>query len=127
MRLPARLSTFSSASDSSPVMQPILRVIEYILYRAFASNKDCPIRRLPLGFDFRTGSRAQYLLTFQKPRNRFLGIDSASLHRLAGRYDDPIPESTLSPQQGTMNLATEVFCVLTRVKDLLIVYIRALK
>jgi hypothetical protein len=39
MRLPARLSTFSSARDSSPVMQPILRVIEYILYRALAFTK----------------------------------------------------------------------------------------
>ncbi len=28
------------------------------------------------------------------------------LHRLAGRYDSRIPESTISPQSGTKNLAT---------------------
>jgi len=27
-----------------------------------------------------------YLQTFHEPRNRFLGIDSASLHSLAGQY-----------------------------------------
>jgi hypothetical protein len=27
-------------------------------------------------------------------------------HKLAGGYDNPMPESTLSPQSGTMNLAT---------------------
>ncbi len=30
----------------------------------------------------------------------------ARLDRLAGRYDKPMPESALSPQSGTMNLAT---------------------
>ncbi len=30
----------------------------------------------------------------------------ASLCSLAGRYDNPMPESTLSPQSGTMNLTT---------------------
>ncbi len=30
----------------------------------------------------------------------------AMLHRLAGRYDIPMPELTLSPQSETMNLAT---------------------
>jgi hypothetical protein len=27
---------------------------------------------------------------------------------MAGRYDNPTPESTLSPESGTMNLATGV-------------------
>jgi hypothetical protein len=31
---------------------------------------------------------------------------AAGLHRLEGRYDNPMPESTLSPHSGTMNLAT---------------------
>jgi hypothetical protein len=31
----------------------------------------------------------------------------ARLHRLAGRYDNPMQKSTISPQSGTMNLATE--------------------
>ncbi len=31
----------------------------------------------------------------------------ARLHGLAGRYDNPMPESTISPQRGTMNLATD--------------------
>ncbi len=30
----------------------------------------------------------------------------ASLFSLGGRYDNPMPESTLSPQSGTMNLTT---------------------
>jgi hypothetical protein len=31
------------------------------------------------------------LITFKEPRNRFQGIDSASLCSLAGRYNNPIP------------------------------------
>jgi hypothetical protein len=31
----------------------------------------------------------------------------ARLHRLAGWYDNPMQKSTMSPQSGTMNLATE--------------------
>jgi hypothetical protein len=33
----------------------------------------------------------------------------ASLFSLAGRSDNPIPELTLSPQSGTMNLATVLY------------------
>jgi hypothetical protein len=29
--------------------------------------------------------------TFQEPKNRFQGTNSARLHSLAGRYDNPIP------------------------------------
>ncbi len=29
------------------------------------------------------------------------------VHGLAGPYDNPMPESTMSPQRGTMNLATD--------------------
>jgi len=34
---------------------------------------------------------AYVALTVTEPRNRFKGSDSASLCRLAGRYDNPIP------------------------------------
>jgi hypothetical protein len=29
-----------------------------------------------------------------------IGLSPASLHRMAGRYDNPMPESTTSPLQG---------------------------
>ncbi len=35
--------------------------------------------------------------TFMEPRNRFQGINSASLCSLAGRYDNPIPTRFLAP------------------------------
>ncbi len=35
--------------------------------------------------------------TFKEPRNRFQGIDSASLCSLAGRHDNPIPTRFLAP------------------------------
>ncbi len=31
----------------------------------------------------------------------------ARLHRLAGRYENPMPESTITPYSGTMNLAAD--------------------
>ncbi len=36
-----------------------------------------------------------------------------SLCSLADRYDNPMPESTLSLQSGTMNLATDDVCYIT--------------
>jgi hypothetical protein len=33
-------------------------------------------------------------------------FQAAHVYSLAGRYDNPMPESTLSPQSGTVNLAT---------------------
>ncbi len=36
-----------------------------------------------------------------------LSYRPARLHRLAGRYHNPMTESTLSPQSRTMNLATD--------------------
>jgi hypothetical protein len=35
----------------------------------------------------------------------------ARLHRLAGRYDHPKPESTISPQSGTKNLASGFYVI----------------
>ncbi len=37
-----------------------------------------------------------------------LSYRPARLHRLSGGYDNPMPESDISPQSGTMNLATMV-------------------
>jgi hypothetical protein len=36
-------------------------------------------------------------LTFMEPRNRYQGMNSASLCSLAGRYDNPIPSRFLAP------------------------------
>jgi hypothetical protein len=50
-----------------------------------------------------------YLITFKEPRNRFQGMNSASLCSLAGRYDKPIPTRCLAPidclkfQLGSIN------------------------
>jgi hypothetical protein len=38
-----------------------------------------------------------------------LSYRPAKLHRLAGRHDNPMPVSTLSPQLGTMNSATVTY------------------
>jgi hypothetical protein len=35
-----------------------------------------------------------------------LSYRSAGLHKLAGRYDNPMPESTIFPQSATKNLAS---------------------
>jgi hypothetical protein len=41
-----------------------------------------------------------------------LSYRPASVCSLAGRYDNPMPESTISPQSGTKNLATGFFLIL---------------
>jgi hypothetical protein len=38
-----------------------------------------------------------YFETFMEPRNRFQGMNSASLCSLAGRFDNPIPPRFLAP------------------------------
>ncbi len=38
---------------------------------------------------------------------RGLSYRPSRLHGLAGQYDNPMPESTLSPSQGSMNSATD--------------------
>ncbi len=35
-------------------------------------------------------------ITFMEPKNRFQGINSASIYSLAGRYDNPIPNLFLA-------------------------------
>ncbi len=44
------------------------------------------------------GTRSRYFKTFNEPRNRLQGINSASLCSLAGRYDNPIPTWFLTPR-----------------------------
>ncbi len=41
--------------------------------------------------------RNRVVMGGKEPRNRFQGIDSASLCSLAGRYDNPIPNPFLAP------------------------------
>jgi hypothetical protein len=41
--------------------------------------------------------QSPYFKTFMEPRNRFQGINSASLCSLAGRYFNPIPTRFLAP------------------------------
>jgi hypothetical protein len=42
-------------------------------------------------------AQRRYFFTFKEPRNRFQGVDSASLCSLAGRYDNLIPTRFLAP------------------------------
>ncbi len=44
-----------------------------------------------------TEAEEQEFLTFMEPRNRFQGVNSASLCGLAGRYDNPIPTRLQPP------------------------------
>ncbi len=46
---------------------------------------------------FLSSIQGRYFQTFKEPCNRFQGFDSASLCRLAGRYDNPIPARFLAP------------------------------
>ncbi len=41
--------------------------------------------------------QSPYFKTLMEPRNRFQGMNSASLWSLAGRYDNPIPPRFLAP------------------------------
>ncbi len=45
-----------------------------------------------------------------EPRNRFHGIDSASLCSLAGRYDNPVPTRFLAPK-GCLKIPALAACV----------------
>jgi hypothetical protein len=44
-----------------------------------------------------TGNLSPNFETFKEPKNRFHGINSASLCSLAGQYDNPIPNRFLAP------------------------------
>jgi hypothetical protein len=45
----------------------------------------------------RHGNLSPNFLKFKEPKNRFQGINSASLCSLAGRYDNPVPNRFLAP------------------------------
>ncbi len=46
---------------------------------------------------FETTMQSPNYYTYKEPRNRFQGINSASLCILAGRYDNPLPTRFLAP------------------------------
>jgi hypothetical protein len=50
-----------------------------------------------------------YFQTFMKPRNRFQGMNSASLCILAGRYDNPIPPRVPSPHRYFNNSSSSMY------------------
>ncbi len=52
-----------------------------------------------------------YFYTFMEPRNRFQGMNSASLCSLAGRYDNPIPTRILAPIYGLKIPALNPSCI----------------
>jgi hypothetical protein len=70
---------------------------------------DCFMERHFLEYDLHTSfvlyntilavrlKQSPYFLTLMEPRNRFQGMNSASLCSLAGRYDNPIPTRFLAP------------------------------
>jgi hypothetical protein len=41
--------------------------------------------------------QSSYFNMFMEPKNRFQGMNSASLCSLAGRYDNPVPTRFLAP------------------------------
>ena len=62
---------------------------------------------------------------FMEPRNRFQGMNSASLSGLAGRYDNPIPTWFLAPidfskfqlgSNATYSFRAKLFLFLTSTK-----------
>jgi hypothetical protein len=44
-----------------------------------------------------------------------LSYRPARLHRMAGRYDNSMPESAISPHSGTKNLATVLIDVISKI------------
>jgi hypothetical protein len=62
--------------------------LAYSRYKHVCANTTCIVNVHVL---------SPYFLRFMEPRNRFQGINSASLCSLAGRYDNPIPTWFLDP------------------------------
>ncbi len=52
---------------------------------------------------------SSWLERYEKLRTAKRSYRHARLHRQAGRNDNPMPDSTLSPHSGTMNLAVMVW------------------
>ncbi len=72
--------------DEAAVLRHCRRVSTGLVHKKNAEGGQNTNRRLL--------TRARIFLTFKKPRNRFQGINSASL---AGRYYNPIPTRFLAP------------------------------
>ncbi len=51
----------------------------------------------PLWTELKPSNQAPNFETFKDHKNRFHGTDSAMLHSLAVRYDNPIPARFLAP------------------------------
>ncbi len=51
----------------------------------------------------------RYFQTFSEARNRYVGIDSASIFSLSGRFDNPIPARFLTPIECSKIPALYVF------------------
>jgi hypothetical protein len=56
-------------------------------------------------------NQSPYFWTFIEPRNRFQGMNSASLCSLAGRYDNPIPSRILAPMDSLTSETTYMFAL----------------
>jgi hypothetical protein len=52
--------------------------------------------------------QSPYFQTFMEPRNRYQGMNSASLCSLAGRYDNPFPPRFLA-SIDSLNIPEPVF------------------
>ncbi len=64
----------------------------------------------------RTRNQSPNFLTFKEPRNRFQGINSASLWILAGQYDNPIPSRFLAPMFKQSSSDNELISVDSSIK-----------
>jgi hypothetical protein len=77
-------------------------ILNQILFEVFSSG--CETRKSIL-VSKRSG---QILSPWLVDSGIWMLYRPASLCRLEGRYDNPLPESTISPQSGTKNLATGI-------------------
>jgi hypothetical protein len=87
-------STFSLTSPSLPL--PKLNVHAVYTDRVWLGGGgvlNCVVEHILQEFY----TQSPYFKTFMEPRNRFKGMNSASLCSLVGRYDNPIPPRFIAP------------------------------
>jgi hypothetical protein len=70
--------------------------LKYPLYTSLFTVRDRSSCIFAWAEGGRTAAQSPYFLTFMEPRNRFQGMNSASLCSLAGRHDNPIPPRFLA-------------------------------
>ncbi len=81
--------------------------IDHILYHiSMYSSSPCPS---PLARSTPEATQSPNFYTFKEPRNRFQGINSASLCSLAGRYDYSYSYSIPSPHRQFKNSSTVIY------------------